>query len=52
LPAIIDDIFENKADGKFTNHQVERLTSYLAERVESFKEYPLKAIEEIAKRLE
>lgn len=50
-PSIIDDIFESK-QGKLKDHALGKLTTYLIDHVEMFKKYPIKAIEEIASRLD
>lgn len=51
MPSIIDDIFEAK-QGKLKDHALSKLTTYLIDHVEMFKDYPIKAIEEIAIRLD
>jgi CRP-like cAMP-binding protein len=51
MPSIIDDIFETK-QGKLKDHAIGKLTTYLIDHVEMFKDYPIKAIEEIASRLD
>ena len=51
LPSVIDDIFENRS-GKLRDHAIETLTNYIIENIPMFSEYPMKAIEEIAGRLD
>ena len=50
-PSIIDDIFETK-QGKLKDHALSKLTTYLIDHIDMFREYPIKAIEEIASRLD
>ena len=44
--------FFARRGGKITDHALGQLTSYLIESVTMFKDYPFKAIEEIASRLD
>lgn len=63
MPSVIDDIFENRlvilnssnykySQGKLKDHALKQLSNYLADNISFFDDYPMKALEEIASKID